>query len=262
MKALRVATAVWLMLLAGCATLEGNVDAARSELAPTGKMRVAVVSNNPNYLKQPASPPYEGIAVDIGNAISRKVGVPMELVVYPNQTALLADATTGKWDVILTGIEESRRAYIDYSPAYAVTQNTFLVPAGSALMTIPDVDRKGIRVAASQNTMQLNHLQKTLRQATLVPVQTVAASTSELQAGRVEALAANRPTIERLASQMPGYRARPGSFMDVEYGVGVPKGRRAAAAQVAAVVQEMRASGAMAEVLKRAGVQGLNVPSY
>jgi polar amino acid transport system substrate-binding protein len=258
----RIAAVLFATALAGCATMETSVDPARarSELAPTGKIRLAVITNNPNYLNQPMQQPYSGIAVDIGNALSKRIGAPMELVMYRTIGAILADAPAGKWDATLIGIEDSRRAVLEYSVAYAVTPNSYMVPAGSALMTIPAVDRGGVRIAASKGTIQHAHLKANLKSATVVDTATVTASVAELKDGRVDAIAANRPTLEDLAAKMPGYRVLPGSFMDVQYGMAVPKGRSAAAAQVDRLIREMRANGEIAAAIARANVKGLAVP--
>jgi len=260
MNALRIAAAALLTALAGCATTP-SIEAARSELAPTGKIRLAIPGNNPNYLNQPAQPPYSGVAVDIGNALSKRVGAPLEIVTYKSLTELLADATTGKWDAVLIGIEDSRRAIMEFSPPYAVTQNSYLVPPGSALMTITDVDRGGVRVAATQNTMQHNYLKANLKNATLVSAPNVTGSTDVLKAGKADAVAANRPTVESLAKTMPGYRVVPGSFMDVGYGLAVPKGRSAAAAVAGQLIRDMRANGEIAAMLARHKITGLAIPA-
>ena len=259
-QAFRMAALLSLALLAGCAAAPTvSVEALRAELAPTGKMRVAVPGNNPNYLNMPAQEPYSGVAVDIGNSIAKRLGVPVQIVTYPSISALLADA--GKaWDATLIGIEDSRRAVLEYSRPYATTPNSYLVPTGSGLKTIADVDRRGVRVAVSDATIQHRYLKSALREASMVTTTNVGAGTKELVEGRADALAANRSTVEGLAAKMPGYRVLPGSFYEVEYGVGVPKGRKAAAAHVDEVVREMRAGGAMAEVLARAKGASLALP--
>ena len=258
MNALRIAAALLFTALAGCATTAPSIDAARSQLAPTGKIRLAV-PNNPNYLSMPANPPYSGVAVDIGNALSRKVGAPFEIVVYQTIPELLGDAAT-KWDVTLIGIEESRRAIVDYTVPYAITQNTYLVPAGSALMTVRDLDKGGVRIGASQGSMQHTHLKANLKSATLINTGTVSAGVEELKVGRLDAVAANRPTLEEQAAKMPGYRVVSGSFMDVRYGMAVPRGRSAAAVVADELIRDMRARGEIAAILSRAKLS-LKVPT-
>ena len=259
MDALRIAAVIVFAALTGCATIDGSPDAARSELASTGKLRLAVPSN-PNYVNQ-SSPPYSGIAADIGAAMAKGLGVQLEIVPYQTIPEILEGAKTGKWDVALMGIEDSRRAIVAYSSAYAVTPNSYVVPAGSALMTIRDVDRSGVRVAASAGTIQHRYLTTTLKSASIVNVSAQGAGAEALKQGRADAFAANRTSVEEIAASMPGYRVLPGSFMDVNYAAAVPKGRAAAQAYVDEVIGKMRANGEIAASLARHNLKALKVPA-
>jgi len=234
--------------------------AAKAQLAPSGKLRLAFTVSNPNYATQPAGEKLSGIGIDIGEALARQLGVPLEVVRYTATAENVADAKTGKWDVAILGIEASRKANMDFTTPYAVTKNSYVVPAGSALKTIPDVDRKGVKVAVSSNTAQHVYLKDALKNAALVPQPNNQASTQELKAGRVDAVAANLNTLEGIAAQMPGYRVIPGSYYDVQYSLAVPKGREAGAAYLDEFVKYLRSSGAIQKSLERHQMKGVTVP--
>jgi polar amino acid transport system substrate-binding protein len=259
MDIFRIAAVILFASIAGCATTDGPLDAVRSELAPTGKLRLTVPSNA-NYVNPPMTPPYSGIAVDIGNAMAKGLGVPLEVRLLETIPAILDEVKAGKCDMILVGIEDSRRAIVDYTSAYAVTQNSYLVPAGSALMTIRDVDRGGVRVAASKGTIQHRHLETTLKNASIVSTTTVGAATADLAQGKADAVAANRTMVEEFAARMPGYRVLPGSFMEIAYGAGVAKGRSAGQAYADKVIREMRANGEIARSIARHNLKALTLP--
>ncbi len=106
------------LVLSSCAMPPQVPPAARSELAPTGKLRVGI--NYQNFLlvnKNPASGEYSGIAVDLGRELGRRLGVPVELV--PFETAgKLADAVkAGAWDVAFLANEPVRANEIAFSSA-------------------------------------------------------------------------------------------------------------------------------------------------
>jgi polar amino acid transport system substrate-binding protein len=210
--------------LAACATAPpANVVA---ELAPTGKVRVGII-NNPNFVT-PGTGVSSGVAVDLGKNLAARVGAPFEPVLYQTLGELLADARAGKYDVAILGIEESRRANYEFTRPYALTQNTYLVPAGSALMTIADVDRSGVKVVVADRTVQHVQLKTRMKQADVRGIANNDQGLTEMKAGNAHAFAANRMTLEALAASMPGARVIPGSFSNVEYALGVPKGRLAA----------------------------------
>ena len=241
--------------LSACAVMQsGAPPAAKAELVSAGKVRVALI-NVANFVAQPATSPPTGMGVDLGKEIAARVGAPFEPIVYPAVGALLADARSGKWDVALLGIDPARGADFEFTRPYALVQNTYLVPKGSALTTIADVDRKGVKVVVAARSAQHNYLKATLKQAELG---TYEGDAAQALAGKFEALAANRGTLEELAASNPGYRVIPGSFSDVKYGVGVPKGRLAAASYLDGVIADMLASGAIAEEIARAKLKGVS----
>src|SRR3970282_2065908 len=116
----------------------------RTEIAPTGMLRVGI--NLGNFLltaKDPATGEPRGIAVDLGRELGRRLGVPGEIIRYPTPGELPDAATFGAWDVGFLGAEPQRAKEIDFTAAYVEIEATYLVPAGSPLRDIPDVDRPG-----------------------------------------------------------------------------------------------------------------------
>src|SRR5438552_5701658 len=138
------------LLLSSCATAPEVSPAARSELAPTGKLRVGI--NLQNFLlvnKERTDGQYSGIAVDLGRELGRRLGVPVELVPFDTAGKLADAVKSGAWDVAFLGNEPTRASEIAFSAAYLEIEAGYLVPVGSPIRTIEDVDREGVRVAVS-----------------------------------------------------------------------------------------------------------------
>ena len=124
-----------------------------SELAPAGTLRVGV--NMSNFLltaKDPATGELKGVAVDLGRELGRRLGVPVEILPYPNPGALADSARSGAWDVGFLGAEPQRAHTIDFTAAYVEIEATYLVPPGSPLQAIAEVDRKGVRIAVPEKS--------------------------------------------------------------------------------------------------------------
>src|SRR5512139_236320 len=97
------------VLLGGCAGLDGAPStAARSALAPTGRLRVAFLDAPLYVTRNVSSGELTGVAVDLGRELAGSLGVPFEPVVHRGAAALLAGARAGEWDVALTGITAER----------------------------------------------------------------------------------------------------------------------------------------------------------
>ena len=121
-----------------------------SELAPTGVLRAAI--NMANSLLVTGSTPDgepDGVAPDLARAISERLGVGVTFVPFPSPGEL-ADAAGGEvWDIGMIGAEPARAERIGFTAAYVEIEATYLVPEGSPLEAIEDVDRDGVRIAIS-----------------------------------------------------------------------------------------------------------------
>ncbi|HSN40410.1 MAG TPA: ABC transporter substrate-binding protein [Burkholderiales bacterium] len=234
--------------------------AVRSELAPTGKLRVGI--NLGNFLltaKDPATGEFRGVAVDLGRELGRRLGAPVEIIGYPSPGALADAAKTGVWDVGFLGAEPQRANDIDFTAAYVEIEATYLVPPGSPLKTIADVDREGVRIAISGKSAYDLYLTRNLKHAQLVRVVGADNVFRQFVEGKLEALAGLRPRLVTDHANLPGSRILDGRFTAVQQAVGTPKGRPAAARYLRDFVEDIKATGLVAQAIEKNNVRGLTV---
>ena len=246
-------------LVAGCASPrndEGST-AARQQLAPTGKVRVAL-SVGPSgsqfraKLDRSTNVP-RGVPVDLANALGERLGAPVELIMYDNYVDLLEGARLGKWDVTFLPYGEARAKVMDYGPAYYFLELTYIVPAHSAIRNQSDVDRAGVRVAAVEKSISATKLQQSLKNTTLIQVKKLAVIREQMGAGQLDAAAAGRETLVGLTPQLPGARVLEGTFYALPVSVAVPKNRPAALAYVTDFIENAKATGAVRSAFDNAG---------
>jgi len=201
----------------------------------------------------------QGIAVDLARELARQLGVPFEPVRYEAVSKMLDGAKVGDWDVSFLGFEQSRTAQIDFTPAYAVVGSGYMVPAGSPIRSIGDVDKPGIRIAVSQRSAQDVFVTKNIKQAQLVRVTQVPEGLKLMMAGKVDAVVGNRTQLLDAANEMPGSRVLEGSLFDVGQSMGIPKGRPAGTAYARNFVEYAKSSGLVQKAIDRSGLRGVNV---
>ena len=261
-NALRMAAALAATVTIGAASAAQPVPSAeaKAQLAPGGMLRVAVL-NAPNY-RTPGSTDADprGIAVDLGKALAASVGATFVPVFYTPVAQLVGDAGSGKWDVAFLGVEESRRAVMDYTDTYLQSENTYMVPAGSALMTVRDVDRDGVRIGVAKRSVQEVSLTAELKKAKLVGEDSNGAALEMLKAGKVEAVAAGRGYLAGVVPKMPGYRIVEGNYQPSPIAMAVPKGRPAAAAYAKEFIRHAKESGLVKGSLDAANLVGVSIP--
>lgn len=232
---------------AGAPAADSPSAAARAELAPTGRLRVAVAvapaASTFFSMRDPATGELRGVAVTLGAHLASQLGVPVEYVVYPNSGELAAAGSTGAWDVSFMPADDERAAIVDFGPAYNLFESTYLVRAGSPIASIADVDRPGVRVAAVDNTTTGRSAARQLTTATLVSFRSVEEVQKAILAGEVEAAAMSRASLQALLPALPGARVLPGHFHATANTIAVPKGRPAALEYVTRFIEEAKASG-------------------
>jgi len=241
-------------LLSSCATVPAVPPGARSELAPSGKLRAAINFGNPVLAqKDPTTGEPRGVSVDLARELSRRLGVPVELVTFDAAGKVFDALKMGAWDIAFLAIDPERAAEIAFTAPYVVIEGTYLVPADSPLRTVEDVDRDGVRVAVGNKSAYDLYLTRTLKRAQLVRVPTSPSAIDVFLKDKLEAVAGVKQPLLQFAKTNPNVRVMDGRFMAIEQAMGMPKGRDAGARYLRAFVEEMKVSGFVARGLERSG---------
>ena len=172
----------------------------------------------------------------------------------------MADGARNRdWDVAFLAADPDRAGEIAFTAPYLEIDTTYLVPSGSPLRTLDDVDREGIRIAVSEKSAYDLFLTRSLKRAQLIRIPGVNASVDFFFAGKLDALAGLKSLLIDVAAGHPGTRVLEGRFTTVQQAVGTPKSREAAARYLADFVEEIKASGLVARTIERNGVRGVSV---
>ncbi|MEO9190772.1 MAG: ABC transporter substrate-binding protein [Acetobacteraceae bacterium] len=231
-----------------------------SKLAPRGVLRAGI--NMGNFLLVTGSSPSgdpEGVAPDMAREIATRVGVPIVYVKFAKPGELADAAGSDVWDIGLIGAEPARAEKIAFTAAYVEIEATYLVPAGSSLKTVADVDRPGVRIAVSARSAYDLWLDRNIKHAELVRAEGLDGSFKAFVDGKLDALAGLKPRLLTDVEKQPGARILDGQFTAVQQAVGTARGNEAAAAFLRAFVEEAKASGFVTSLIERHHVRGLSV---
>ena len=249
--------------LAALAILFFNVSGIMAEnaphdavtaLAPTGKLRVAInFGNTVLAQKDPATGEPRGISGDLARELAKRLGVPITFTTFDAAGKVTDAVKKGELDIVFLAIDPVRGADIDFSGPYVIIEGAYMVPASSALQTNEDVDRAGVRLAVARGSAYDLYLTRTIKNATLVRESSGPQALDMFVRDKLEAAAGVKQPIIAFANSHPGLRVIPGRFMVIEQAMGTLKGREAGARYLRAFVEEMKASGFVADGLKRSG---------
>jgi polar amino acid transport system substrate-binding protein len=235
-------------------------DKAKAELAPTGVLRAGI--NLSNFLLvtgRAANGDPEGVSPDMAHAIAAKLGVPVSYVPFKTPGELGDQVDNNVWDIGNIGAEPQRAQKISFTAAYCEIEATYMVPVGSPITSMADVDKKGVRIAVSARSAYCLWLENNIKQATLVQVSGLDAAYNKFVADKFEVLAGLRPGLLKDMEKAPGMKILDGKFSAVQQAVGTPKKNTAGADFLAAFVEDAKKSGLVASFIEKHKVKGLSV---
>lgn len=248
-------------LVVGCASVQHVPLAARSGLVPTGKLRVGLIlSNQVLVSKDPQTGELRGVTIVLGNALAKRLGVPFEPVGYPNPAALVESFGRNEWDIAFLAFDPARAQDVEFSPAYMVVDNTYLVPSGSKIENVEAADNRGVKIAVPERSAPDLFLSRNLKGAEIVRVPGGAdAAIDVIRSGRADAYAENAHMLSLYSDRLPGSRVLQGRYTVIQHAVATPKGRPAAAEFVKAFVEESKRDGTVRSAITEAGLRRTDV---
>ncbi|ANN79066.1 ABC transporter substrate-binding protein [Bordetella flabilis] len=232
-----------------------------SRFIPTGTLRASINVGNPILARRDAaSGEPAGVSIDLARAFAERLGVPLELVVFDSAGKSVDAVTAEQADIGFFAIDPLRGQGIAFTDAYVLIEGAYLVRDESPLRDRAEVDRAGHRVTVGKGSAYDLYLTRELKQAQILRAPTSPAVVDTFLAEGTEVAAGVKQQLEADMRRLPGLRLLPGSFMVIRQAMGLPKGRGEAAADVLrAFVEEMKASGFVAEALRRHGIEGAAV---
>src|ERR1022692_1696940 len=204
-RSLLASTLVALLMatITGCANTPVSpslTPAAKTELAPLGALRVAVFTGNPVIgSKDKATGSLTGTTVELGRALSNQAGVPVTFIEYTAVAKMVEDAKTGAWDIAVVAYDPARLGVLDFAPPHITVDLTYLVAPSSAIRNVGDADQPGVKIAAARGAATTLYLERTLKQAAVVPAENEPAAFSLIKDGNAQAYAQNRYMLIGLA---------------------------------------------------------------
>jgi polar amino acid transport system substrate-binding protein len=222
-----------------------GADALRDQIAPTGKLRVAIGISPAGgaYWSTRTEQGYAGVPVDLGREMAAQLGVPVEYVPYPNSGQIVDDVNKGVWDVTFLPKDPEREARMSFGPIYEVADATYIVKAGSPIKDFATLDQPGVKIAAVNDTTTMRGTIAHLKDAKVTGYQTYDQIFKLLKNGEIDAFALSRDQLNAMAKQIPGTRVLDETFKQTVTAVAVPLNHPLALAFVVKFMTDAAANG-------------------
>src|SRR5688572_4485459 len=185
------ANSLFTLLVAACAVAPSDPgEGVRRALAPTGKLRLGLISVPVHAIRDPYSGELRGVSHDLGSELAARLGVAFEPIMYPNPTAYLAAGQAGQWDIASLAVAPERRALFDFAQPHLEVDYGYLVSAETRIGSVSEVDRAGVRVALVARSASELALTKALKHASVVRGHDLSALIELVMMGEADVIAA------------------------------------------------------------------------
>jgi len=184
------------------------------------------------------------------------MSVPFDLVIYPSIPALLDSGKSGAWDIVFIGVTPERAKDFDFAPTHLEVEFGYLVPGGSAISTMADVDRPGTRIALQERSGPDAFFSRTLKNTVVVRASSNPGALEELKSGRADVMGSIKPILYELSSQLPGSRILDGRPGIDPHAMAMPKGRVSGAAYARKFIEDAKSEGLVKASIERVGMRG------
>jgi polar amino acid transport system substrate-binding protein len=258
----RATTVAFLIVAAALAWRGAPAVAAdpepREMLAPTGVLRTALYTGTPtSILPDPTSSGPRGVGYDLGQELARRLGVAYAPVVFSKNADVLAAIKDGTADIAFTNVSSASRANgMDFGSPFMDVELGYLVPKGSALVTVADVDAAGHRVGVTSGSSSEAPLTRKFKKADVISVANFDAGIEMMTAGKLDAYATNKASLFEMAEKLPGSKVLEGRWGVEHFAVAIPKGRDQAIAFLRQFTVDVKSEGLVGAAIARAGLRG------
>src|SRR5579859_3264133 len=241
------------IMMAGSA----RADALKDEIAPTGKLRVAIGISPAGgaYWSTKTENGYAGVPVDLGKAMADQLGLPVEYVAYPNSGKITDAAAKGEWDVSFLPEDPERAKKIAFGPIYEVSEATYIVKAGSTIKNFADLDQPGVTVVAVNDTTTMRGAMAHLKNAKVTGYQTYDEIFNLLKNGEIDAFALSRDQLTALSKKIPGTRVLDETFKQTVTAVAVPLNHPLSLEYASKFMAEAKSSGLLRKAFDNNGLK-------
>jgi polar amino acid transport system substrate-binding protein len=237
---------------------------ALADLAPTGKLRVALLPLPHIAVRDKESGDFKGVVVDLSHELARRLNVPVEFVTVNSNVSAVDHIKNGEADFTFLVALQPLAAQIDFGLTYVEYETSFLVPENSPIRGLQDIDAPGFRIIVPDKGVAEAKLSQTLKNAKLIGVPIAIGSANRvvemLKNGEADAYSNLTHLLSLAQAELPGWRIVPGSYMMAVFSIGYPKDRPAGAAYANQFIEEMKKNGFIQQAIERANLKGAVVP--
>ena len=241
---------------AGSGDAAGDSGSASFTTVEEGKLHMSTNAAFPPYEMTTDAGGFEGIDVEVADAIARKLG--LELVVDDmGFDAALTAVQTGQSDIAMAGITvtDDRLEVMDFSDSYATGIQVVIVKEDSPIQTVDDLANAEM-IGCQKATTGYIYCSDTPENGGygedhVTAFDTGALAVMALVNGQVDAVVIDNEPAKAFVAENPSLEILDTEFAVEDYAIGFAKGNTALLEAVNAAMAELKADGTFQDIVDK-----------
>jgi ABC-type amino acid transport/signal transduction systems, periplasmic component/domain len=241
---------------AAAAGSAGSSAAAEFTTVESGKLIMSTNAQFPPYEMIADDGSFEGIDVEIAQAIAGKLG--LELVVDDMDfDAALQAAQTGKSDMVMAGVtvNDERKTVMDFSDSYANGVQVIIVPSNSSIKTVDDLANAG-KIGTQRGTTGYIYCSSSVEDGGygedhVTAYDDGATAVQALLNGQVDAVVIDSAPAKEFVKANPSLKILDTEYTNEDYAIGVKKGNTALLNAINGALEELTADGTVKSIVDK-----------
>lgn len=231
--------------------VEDNNNEPAFTTVEEGKLHMSTEATFPPYEMVKDDGTFEGIDVEVAQAIAEKLGLELVVDDMDFDGALLA-AQNGQSDIAMAGItvNEERLAVMDFSDTYAKGVQVIIVKEGSPIATVADLANAEL-IGTQRGTTGFIYCSGDYGDDHVVAYDNGATAVQALVNGQVDAVVIDNEPAKAFVAANEGLVILDTEYANEDYAIGFAKGNTALLDAVNAALAELKADGTFQEIVDR-----------
>ena len=221
-----------------------------------GKLHMSTNAAFPPYEMIKDDGTFEGIDVEVAQAIADKLGLELVVDDMGFDAALLA-AQNGQSDMVMAGVTvtEERQKVMNFSDSYATGVQVVIVKEDSPIATVDDLSNAEM-IGCQKATTGYIYCSDTVENGGygedhVTAYDTGATAVMALVNGQVDAVVIDSAPAEEFVKANPGLKILDTEFAVEDYAIGVAKGNTALLDAINGAMAELKADGTLQAIVDK-----------
>ena len=231
---------------------ESTTDAVDAEIQTVnpGKLTMSTNAAFPPYEMTTDDGGFEGIDVEIAEAIAAELGLELQIDDMDFDAALLA-AQEGKSDMVMAGVtvNEERMKVMNFSNPYSTGVQVIIVPEDSEIATVDDL--AGHMIGTQRGTTGNIYCEDDFGAENVTTYDNGLTAVQALNNGQVDCVVIDSAPAQEFVKANPGLKILDTEYVTEDYAIGISKENTALLDAVNAALAKLQADGTVQAIVDK-----------